>query len=267
MMQQHKKISENKTTVTAANATRYTNTVQLKDNRELSVVQRKLQEHTDNSLQQNKLPTIEVAQLKGGNGKDKEEKKNPKKRKRQDLESDGDDGGDYEPPQTKKQKRFHFPKDTTNKVIRETAHKRKNRNSNFDEIYTCPACRRPLAYVKKGDTKLEQTQFAFTSKSGKGHKQRALTLDHFPPWAGRLHNLESQGATNEDLKEDHNDPDRLRALCKVCNESHKYEKKKKVEYESEDDEEGYFTPDDEPENKGFYKDFRKDPDRVLVALA
>jgi len=78
MTQQHKKISENKTTLTAANANRDNNAVQLKDNREYSLVQRKLQDHVENSLQVNTLSNVGVAQLKGGK---KEEKKNPKKRK------------------------------------------------------------------------------------------------------------------------------------------------------------------------------------------
>ncbi|MDP5199817.1 GH-E family nuclease [Flavobacterium sp. DG2-3] len=248
MIQQHKKISQNETDSIAANAAHGNNTVQLKDNREFSIVQRKLQETA--------IPNNAVTQLKGGDGG----KKNQKKRKRQDSESDDDGSGDYIPPQAKKQKRFHIPNDTTEHVIRHTAHKRTNVNSNFDEIYTCPGCRRPLAYTKKGNNKLQLTKYAFTSKSGKHHQQRALTLDHFPTWAPRERDLKSRGATDEEMKEDHNDPDRLRAFCKVCNESHKYEKKKKVNYDSEDDEDGYHTPDDEPENKGFYKDFRKDPD-------
>ncbi|RKR04860.1 LSD1 subclass zinc finger protein [Flavobacterium sp. 90] len=254
MTQQHKKISENKTALTAANANRENNTVQLKDNREYSLVQRKLQEHVENSLQENAISDTGVAQLKGG-----------KKRKRKDSESDeesddGDGSGDFVPPQAKKQKRFNVPNDTTEHVIKHTAHKRENVNSNYDDVYTCPGCRRPLAYTKKGSKKLELTRYAFISKSGNDHEQRALALDHYPTWAPRERNLKSRGATNEEIREDHNDPDRLRAFCKVCNESHKYEKKKKVDYESDTDEEGYHTPDDEPKNKGFYKDFRKDPD-------
>ncbi|TPG40831.1 GH-E family nuclease [Flavobacterium pectinovorum] len=263
MTQQHKKISEYKTAITAAHTARGQNTMQLKDNREHSIVQRKLQEHVENSLQENTISNVGVAQLKGGK---KEDKKKSKKRKREDSESDEensdeeDGSGDYAPPSAKKQKRFHIPAETTEDVIRETAHKRINVNKKYKEIYTCPACRRPLAATKKGSKNLELTRFAFTSKSGNLHEQRALALDHYPTWAPREHALKSKGATDEEIKEDHNDPDRLRAFCKVCNESHKYEKKKKVDYESDTDEEGYHTPDDEPENKGFYKDFRKDPD-------
>lgn len=36
--------------------------------------------------------------------------------------------------------------------------------------------------------------------------------------------------------------------------------KKRQDSKSDTDEDGYHTPNDEPENKGFYKDFRKDPD-------
>ncbi|WP_337966032.1 GH-E family nuclease [uncultured Flavobacterium sp.] len=262
MTQQHKKISENKTFLSAANANRDNNTVQLKDNREYSLVQRKIQEHVENSLQENTFSNTGVVQLKGGK---KEEKKNSKKRKREDPESDeekndGDDSGNFVPPQAKKQKRYHVPLETTEQVIRKTAHKRENVNDKYKEIYTCPACRRPLAATKKESKKLELTKFAYTSKTGNLHEQRALTLDHYPTWATRERDLKSKGATNEEIKEDHNDPDRLRALCKVCNESHKYEKKKKVDYESDTDEEGYHTPSEEPENEGFYSDFRKGPD-------
>lgn len=249
MTQQHKKISENISSIAAANATHSNNIAQLKDNREYSILQKKLHENT---LTDN---TNTVTQLKGGDGK-----KNQKKRKRQDSESDDDGSGDYVPPQAKKQKRYHIPNDTRDHVIEHTAHERTNVNSNFDAIYTCPGCTRPLAYKKKGSKKLELTRFAYTSQSGNPHELRALTLDHYPPWAPRERDLKSKGATDSEIREDHNDPDRLRALCKKCNESHKYEKKKKVSYESEDEEDGYHTPDDEPENKGFYKDFRYDPD-------
>ncbi|RYJ37523.1 hypothetical protein NU08_3515 [Flavobacterium anhuiense] len=252
MTQQHKKISENQTIVIAANATQRNNTSQLRDNRVFSVVQRKLQEKT--------LYNTTSIQLKKGDGEEKKKKKNKKKRKRQDSESDEDSSGEFIPPQAKKQKRFHVPTDITEQVIKSTAHKRVNVNNRYDEIYTCPACRRPLAYTKKGGKKLELTRYAYTSKSGNYHEQRALALDHFPTWDQRERDLKSRGASDNEMKEDHNDPDGLRAFCKVCNESHKYERKKKVDYESDDDEEGYHTSDDEPENKGFYKDFRYDPD-------
>jgi hypothetical protein len=249
MTQQHKKIFKNTTFIAAANAAQSSNTAQLKDNREYSIVQKKLQIHGENNLHESKPSNKEVTQLKGG-----------KKRKRQDSESEDDGSGEYVPPQAKKQKRFHISNETTEHVIKHTAHKRTNVNDNFDEIYTCPGCRRPLAFTKKGSNKLELTRYAYTSKGGNKHEQRALTLDHYPTWAQRERDLKSKGATDAEIRDDHNDSNRLRAFCKVCNESHKYEKKKKVNYESEDEEAGYQTPDDEPENKGFYKNFRKDPD-------
>jgi hypothetical protein len=71
--------------------------------------------------------------------------------------------------------------------------------------------------------------------------------------------LKGRGATDDEIRADHNDLTRLRAFCRVCNGSHKYEKRKTVDYTSDPDEEGYHTPDDEPENAGFYKGFRFDP--------
>jgi hypothetical protein len=170
-----------------------------------------------------------------------------------------DDEAEYVPPQGKKQKRFHIPKTTQEDVVKTTAHPRKHVNSRYSEIFTCPGCRRPLASTKGGKGgKLTFADYSYTSKSGKPHTLRSLALDHQPPWAERERILKGKGASIDEMKEDHNDPARLRALCKRCNESHKYETKKKIQYESDTDEEGFFTPDDEPENKGFYKDFRYD---------
>lgn len=236
------KISDNKTVITAANSNRGSAAVQLKDNRALSLVQRRLQE-TGNSPQ----PIVQLQSKTSGNGVIQFGKKKK------------DDDEEYIQPGSNKQKRFHIPKRITERVLRQTAHRRANVNKRYSHIYTCPACRRPLAAIKKGKTSLKLTKFAYTSKGGNKHSQRALALDHYPPWAGRERALKARGATHEEIREDHNDPSRLRALCKKCNESHKYEKRKKISYESEDDEEGYATDDDEHENKGFYKDFRKDP--------
>jgi hypothetical protein len=249
MTQQHKKICENITFIAAAHATPNSNTAQLKDNREYSFIQKKLQKNT--------LTADTVTQLIGHGSDTKKKKKTKKKRKRQDSENDD---GEYIPPQAKKQKRFHIPNEIIEDVIKRTAHQRTHVNNKYEDIYSCPGCTRPIAYIKKGSKKLELPKYSYTSKGGNKHTQRALALDHYPPWAQRERNLKSKGATEAELKEDHNDPNGLRALCKVCNESHKYEKRKKVDYESDDDESGYHTPDDEPENKGFYKDFRKDPD-------
>ena len=177
----------------------------------------------------------------------------PKKEK-----EDSDD--EYVDPSSKKQKRYAFSKVAVNNTIRKTAHKRKHVNKRkFKDVYTCPGCRRPLASVnKKGSMNL--TRFAFTSKGGNYHERRAIAMDHYPPWAGRLRKLESRKASESEIRKDHDDPNRVRALCSVCNGSHAFESSKNIDYESETDEEGYITDTGEPENKGFYKDFRYDPD-------
>lgn len=246
MARHQEKISENRITFTAANVNHGSAAMQLKDNRELSLVQRKLQDITGNNLPAQ--PTVQLQSKAVGNGVIQLGKKNKK------------DDDDYLPPQGKKQKRFTIPKRITERVIRQTAHRRANANKRYSHVFTCPACRRPLAAIKKGKTSLDLTKFAYTSKGGNRHSLRALALDHYPPWAGRELALKARGASHEEIRADHNDPSRLRAICKKCNESHKHEKRKKLDYESEDDEEGYVTDDGEHENKGFYKDFRKDPD-------
>ncbi|WGH75714.1 GH-E family nuclease [Tenacibaculum tangerinum] len=178
------------------------------------------------------------------------------------LNSDDSDE-EYKPPGHGKQKRFSFRTGLAEKVIKKTAHRRKHyHKKKYKSVYTCPACRRPLGFVKKGISKLNLTKFSYTSKHGNLKSQRALTLDHYPPWAGRLRKLESRKATDEEMKDDYNDVNRLRALCKKCNESHQYESKKHIDYESDEDEEGYMTDSDESENKGEYSPFRykKDDD-------
>ncbi|TCN59954.1 hypothetical protein D0809_08500 [Flavobacterium circumlabens] len=246
MARHQEKISENSITVAVANANRSSAAVQLKDNRELSLVQRKLQEITGNSSPAQ--PTVQLQSKTLGNGVIQLGRKKKK------------DDDEYLPPQGKKQKRFTIPKRIAERVLRRTAHRRAHANSKYSHVFTCPACRRPLAAIKKGKTNLNLTKFAYTSKRGNRHSLRALALDHYPPWAGRELALKARGATHEEIRADHNDPSRLRAICKKCNESHKYEKRKKLEYESDDDEEGYVTDEGEHENKGNYKDFRKDPD-------
>jgi len=174
-----------------------------------------------------------------------------KKRKRAD-----DDDDEYLP--SKKRPRFTFPKGTEKKVTKRTAHRRKHVNARYKRIYTCRVCRRPLAAVTLlGEFVL--TRYAYTSQSGKLHKQRALELDHHRPWAERHEKLVKKHASDQEIKDDHNDPDQLRALCRVCNGSHKFEGKDVADYESDDDDPGYFTDDEEPDNKGNYADYRYDP--------
>ena len=170
-----------------------------------------------------------------------------------------DDDSDFVPPQGKKQKRWAFNQQTVETVVRDTGHARTNVNQLYGNIYTCPGCRRPIAYDDLATRNLKLVRRDFTSKSGKLHKQRALEIDHYPTWAPRERALKSVGASDAQIRADHDDPTKLRALCRVCNGKHIFEKKKSVDYDSDPDEEGYHTPDDEPENKGFYAPFRFDP--------
>jgi RNase P subunit RPR2 len=180
--------------------------------------------------------------------------KKPKKPKRSHGEDD-----DYVPPQGKAQKRFSVPKSNTELVIRATAHKRAHYDgTKYRAVYTCPGCRRPIAYENSAG-KIVLTRRDFRSKSNKVHKQRALQLDHYPIWAERERALKARGATDDEMRDEHNRVSGLRAICSMCNASHRYERRKKIEYLSDTDEEGYMTPDDEPCNKGAYKPFRFDP--------
>ncbi|MEA5626573.1 GH-E family nuclease [Nostoc sp. UHCC 0251] len=176
-----------------------------------------------------------------------------RKRKKGD-ESDEE----YVPPSAKQRPRWNFPKSTRSSVYEKTAHKRKRGNSKYEEIYTCRPCRRPLAGITKSG-EFQPAKFNFKSKNkGTLKSQQSGALDHHPAWAGRHDSLVKANATNEQIRKDHDDPARLRAMCKKCNESHKYEGTKVSDYESDSDDLGYMTPDDEPLNKGNYKEFRYD---------
>lgn len=230
--------------------------LQFVDMRPEAKTQQKLKAMAENSHQVFQLKSFEnISNGVGNNETFGKELVQLVKRKR---ESDSEDE-DFIPPQGKKQKRYHIPKATTEQVIRQTAHKRKNVNKGkFKNVYTCPACRRPLASERSGGKGLELTRFSYTSKSGKLHNQRALALDHYPPWAPRERALKGKHASEDEIRENHNDPTRLRALCKPCNESHHFESRKNIEYESDSDEEGYYTDESESENEGFYAPFRYD---------
>lgn len=87
-------------------------------------------------------------------------------------------------------------------------------------------------------------------------------MDHYPPWADRYHQHVKNKSDSEEMKKDYQDESKLRALCKVCNESHLLEKQDLPDdYDSDDD--GRYdpgTPTNEPENKGRWSDFwDKDP--------
>lgn len=152
---------------------------------------------------------------------------------------DSDDEDIYVPPwevPKKKQLRFSFRVGTEESVIKKSGHKVKHHDkSRYRSVYTCRACRRMIAYVdKKG--RFHLTQYGFLSKSKKKHEIRALALDHHPePWSDRLKRFKREKTPYDDQRSNYQDESGLRALCKVCNESHGYEGVDVDDYDSSDD--------------------------------
>lgn len=147
------------------------------------------------------------------------------------------------------------------RVIRGTAHqKRSNLNKRrYRNVWTCPVCRRPLAYEDNGGA-FHMTKYSYISKKNRHHKTQVATEpDHHPPWKVRAAKLEKRGATRDEIREDYLDESQLRALCRICNGSHRYEGKKIKDYDSDDSTGDPGTPDDEPENKGRWSFFHDRP--------
>jgi hypothetical protein len=166
-----------------------------------------------------------------------------------------DDDEDYVDPSEQpkeKQERFNFLTATPENVTRTTAHNVVHFDqTRFNAVYTCPTCKRMLAYEDTGGT-FHLTEFGYLSKSGKQHTLRALTLDHHPvTWADRLAQHDKQGSTKAEKREDYQDESRLRALCKVCNESHKYENKNVKDYDSDSSDDD-FNPERTPKHETQY---------------
>lgn len=179
--------------------------------------------------------------------------------------SEEDSGDDYVEKQSSARPRFTFNSQKVENVIKGSAHKRENFDKKkFKDVYTCPACRRPIASIKQGSKNMDLVPYSYRSKKNKHLKtQRSAVLDHYPPWAQRYDALKSKNASEEEIREDHDDESRLRAMCKKCNESHKYESKKTVDYKSDTDESGYETDTEEVENVGNHSPFKfhKDEDK------
>ncbi|MFN3259383.1 MAG: DUF4157 domain-containing protein [Pikeienuella sp.] len=161
------------------------------------------------------------------------------------------DDEEYVPPhlrKKKKQLRFSFRAQTPENVIRATAHKMAHPDlSRFTEVFTCRKCHRVLAYCDLAG-KFYLTNYTYISKENKNkHKQRSLALDHYPPWAPRLKKLTKAKASAEEMREDYQDETRLRAICKVCNESHEYEEDEELsDYDSDEDD---FDPPRTPKHE------------------
>jgi len=166
-----------------------------------------------------------------------------------------DDEDEYIDPSeqpTKKQERFNFLGATPENVTRATAHDVVHFDqTRFNAVYTCPNCKRMLAYEDTGGT-FHLTEYGYLSKNGNEHEQRALALDHYPdPWAKRLEKHNKKGSTKAEKRKDYQDESRLRALCKVCNESHDYEYDDVPDYDSDSSDDN-FKPDRTPKHETQY---------------
>jgi hypothetical protein len=163
--------------------------------------------------------------------------------------SDSDD--DYtEPERGKKQERFNFLGKTPENVIRQTAHQVVHYDATrFQAVWTCPTCQRMLAYVDMANT-FQLTQYGYLSSNNNQKSQRALELDHYPPWADRLAALDKQGASKAEKRSDYQDESRLRALCRTCNGSHSHEYTNKLpDYDSDEED---FDPRRTPKHETQY---------------
>jgi hypothetical protein len=180
----------------------------------------------------------------------------------QDSESDSDSGSgdDYTEEEKKKQLRFNFLAGTPQTVIENTAHQVAHFDTGrFTAVWTCPNCQRMLAYTDLAGT-FHLSEYGYMSVNENEHRQRALELDHHPPWAPRLASLERRGASRAEMREDYQDEGRLRALCRVCNGKHNLEGKQVKNYDSDDDD---FNPQRTPKhetqyNTGQFSGYRPD---------
>ncbi|WP_298418590.1 hypothetical protein [uncultured Kordia sp.] len=168
-----------------------------------------------------------------------------KKRKKKDSDDDSD-GGEWKPPAERRKHRHTFSKALRRRVITKAP---RNKSGN----YVCPGCGRPLA-----DRKGREIKTYYTSKSGKRHKIVSGQLDHFPKWSTRLARLKRLKKSASAIRADHDDPTRLRPLCRRCNQSHKFEKTKKLPDSGFSDDE-YFS-DDEARDDEIWKKHRKHDD-------
>lgn len=163
--------------------------------------------------------------------------------------------GDWIPPweqKKKKQLRFGFREATPENVIRATAHRAVHFDqTRYNAVFTCRNCKIMLAYEdKSGDFHL--TDYVFISKSKKKHTQRALSIDHHPdPWAERLAVHKKKKSTDDVMRKDYQDESKLRALCKVCNESHALEGVDLDDYDSDSSDDG-FDPERTPKHETQY---------------
>jgi len=107
-----------------------------------------------------------------------------------------------------------------------------------------------LAYEDKAG-KFKLTKYGYLSKGGNEHlDERALELDHYPPWNKRLKKHEKDGTSVADRRADYQDESKLRALCTKCNGNHKLERTANIpDYDSDAED---FDPKRTPKHETQY---------------
>lgn len=187
-------------------------------------------------------PTLQLSKS------NKRKAKTPKKRKKKE-----DPDGDF--VLYKKQRRGNFTASNVEDVIRRTAHVKQAHHidgTKFRNVWTCPACKRPLAFETVGGA-FKLIPYKYTSKKGNPKSQRAVEIDHHPePWA-RIEPTLDPTMDAGDFRDIYTDPTNTRALCRACNGSHEYEGYDVEDYDSSDDDEPPSTPKHEqPDNSGHW---------------
>jgi hypothetical protein len=165
-----------------------------------------------------------------------------------------DDDETYVPLSEQKKDRTAIPQEKRQKIVHNSAIKHRNGH------YICPGCGRPLMNQEG-----QEIKFKYRSKNGNIHSVSLLAIDHHDPknpkkstWSERHQEIKKKKVSEQNMKEEYLDESKLRALCKKCNESHRFEGKNiKTTLDDFDD---YLTDSDEEElNKGLFKPFRDPP--------
>lgn len=213
------------------------------DNRPEAAAQRASQENADKSPQSVQLRAVKDGVFQFRPKGNAIIQLNDKKRKR----NSDDDDDEYQPPNKRRKHRQTFNNKLRMEVIRRTALRNKNGH------YVCPGCGMPLA-TKKG----KEIKTYYISKSNKRHNIKSAQMDHYPPWSKRLERHRKKKSSDEEIRKDHDDPKKLRALCLRCNGSHKFENKENLPEDGYSDDE-YYSDDDSRDDE-IWKNYRDNDD-------
>jgi rubrerythrin len=183
------------------------------------------------NIMNNRLSQSNIVQMCHSDSDEEEEEDDDDEEEAPQEEKEEKDDPSFVLPSEKSKDRHTFPDKLRKQVIKQTAPKNK------DGLYVCQGCGHPLA---EGD--LTEIKTWYDSKSDKRHDRKSADLDHVPPWSIRHDKLVAKGA-KEDIRKEHDDPKKLRALCYRCNQKHAFEgrplpsvDRSGEEYESSDEE-------------------------------